>query len=192
MQAAPATLSRFDQLKDHGERGVACQAALGLVGAQPDSRERAQALSHGHLHDACLIGFVGDPFGDHEMSRFDRRCDTEVHEVRRLDVISGEVGRRKWSAERKGEISSALDQRSPAPTPTIPMSTADDAALPASHRTGRDLTGVARCCRSIDGATSVWLSFVYYRGLMFERCAIVRQTKPAWPWLRRQVSIQAG
>ncbi len=38
------------------------------------------------------------------MSRFDRRCDTEVHEVRRLEVINGDVGRRKWSAERKGEI----------------------------------------------------------------------------------------
>ena len=38
------------------------------------------------------------------MSRFDRRCDTEVHEVRRLEVINGELGRRKWSAERKGEI----------------------------------------------------------------------------------------
>ena len=38
------------------------------------------------------------------MSRFDRRCDTEVHEVRRLEVINGEVGRRTWSAERKGEI----------------------------------------------------------------------------------------
>ena len=37
-------------------------------------------------------------------SRFDRRCDTEVHEVRRLEVINGELGRRKWSAERKGEI----------------------------------------------------------------------------------------
>ncbi|MBC6445542.1 MAG: transposase [Alphaproteobacteria bacterium GM202ARS2] len=38
------------------------------------------------------------------MSRFDRRCDTEVHEVRRLEVINGDVSRRKWSAERKGEI----------------------------------------------------------------------------------------
>ena len=38
------------------------------------------------------------------MSRFDRRCDTEVHEVRRLEVINGDLGRRKWSAERKGEI----------------------------------------------------------------------------------------
>ena len=38
------------------------------------------------------------------MSRFDRRCDTEVHEVRRLEVINGELGRRKWSAERKGAI----------------------------------------------------------------------------------------
>ena len=38
------------------------------------------------------------------MSRFDRRCDTEVHEVRRLEVINGDVGRRKWPAERKGEI----------------------------------------------------------------------------------------
>ena len=38
------------------------------------------------------------------MSRFDRRCDTEVHEVRRLEVINGDVGRRKRSTERKGEI----------------------------------------------------------------------------------------
>ena len=38
------------------------------------------------------------------MSRFDRRCDTEVHEVRRLEVINGDLGRRKWSAGRKGEI----------------------------------------------------------------------------------------
>jgi len=37
-------------------------------------------------------------------SRFDRRCGTEVHEFRRLEVINGELGRRKWSAERKGEI----------------------------------------------------------------------------------------
>ncbi len=38
------------------------------------------------------------------MSGFDRRCDSEVHEVRRLEVINGDLGRRKWSAERKGEI----------------------------------------------------------------------------------------
>ena len=36
------------------------------------------------------------------MSRFERRCDTEVHEVRRLKVINGDVARRKWSAGRKG------------------------------------------------------------------------------------------
>ena len=38
------------------------------------------------------------------MSGFDRRCDTEVHEVRRLKVINGELGRRKWSVEEKGRI----------------------------------------------------------------------------------------
>ncbi|MGI9436893.1 MAG: IS66-like element accessory protein TnpA [Geminicoccaceae bacterium] len=38
------------------------------------------------------------------MSRFDRRCDPEVHEVRRLEVINGELGRRAWRAERKGQI----------------------------------------------------------------------------------------
>ena len=38
------------------------------------------------------------------MSSFNRRCDTEVHEVRRLEVIHGELRRRKWSAEQKGEI----------------------------------------------------------------------------------------
>ena len=38
------------------------------------------------------------------MSEFDRRCDTEVQEVRRLEVINGEVGRRRWSAEEKGRI----------------------------------------------------------------------------------------
>lgn len=59
----------------------------------------------GRFHDACLIFFSRDPFGYHEMSsRFDRRCGTEVHEFRRLEVINGELGRRKWSAERKGEI----------------------------------------------------------------------------------------
>jgi transposase len=38
------------------------------------------------------------------MSGFDRRCDTEVREFRRLEVINGELGRRTWSAEQKGEI----------------------------------------------------------------------------------------
>ncbi len=38
------------------------------------------------------------------MSRFDRRCDTEFHGVRRLEVINGELERRKWSVKHKGEI----------------------------------------------------------------------------------------
>ena len=38
------------------------------------------------------------------MSAFDRRFDPEVREVRRLEVITGAVGRRRWSAEAKARI----------------------------------------------------------------------------------------
>ena len=38
------------------------------------------------------------------MSAFDRRVDPEVREVRRLEVISGAIGRRRWSAEAKARI----------------------------------------------------------------------------------------
>ena len=41
VQAAPMTLGRFDQLEDHGERGITGQASSGLVGPQSDRRERA-------------------------------------------------------------------------------------------------------------------------------------------------------
>ena len=38
------------------------------------------------------------------MSAFDRRVDPEVREVRRLEVITGALGRRRWSAEAKARI----------------------------------------------------------------------------------------
>ena len=41
VQAAPMSFGGFDQLEDHGECGVARQAAPGLVGPQPNRRECA-------------------------------------------------------------------------------------------------------------------------------------------------------
>ena len=41
---------------------------------------------------------------DRFMSAFDRRVDPEVREVRRLEVITGALGRRRWSAEAKARI----------------------------------------------------------------------------------------
>jgi transposase len=38
------------------------------------------------------------------MTAFDRRFDPEVREVRRLEVINGALGRRRWSAEAKARI----------------------------------------------------------------------------------------
>jgi len=38
------------------------------------------------------------------MSAFDRRVDPEVREVRRLEVINGALGRRRWSADVKARI----------------------------------------------------------------------------------------
>ena len=38
------------------------------------------------------------------MSAFDRRLDPEAREVRRLEVITGALGRRRWSAEAKARI----------------------------------------------------------------------------------------
>jgi transposase len=38
------------------------------------------------------------------MSAFDRRVDPEVREVRRLEVITGALSRRRWSAEAKARI----------------------------------------------------------------------------------------
>jgi transposase len=38
------------------------------------------------------------------MSAFDRRVDPEVREVRRLEMITGALGRRRWSAEAKARI----------------------------------------------------------------------------------------
>jgi transposase len=38
------------------------------------------------------------------MSAFDRKVDPEVREVRRLEVITGALGRRRWSAEAKARI----------------------------------------------------------------------------------------
>jgi transposase len=38
------------------------------------------------------------------MPAFDRRVDPEVREVRRLEVITGALGRRRWSAEAKARI----------------------------------------------------------------------------------------
>ena len=38
------------------------------------------------------------------MSAFDRRVDPEVREVRRLEVITGALGRRRWSADAKARI----------------------------------------------------------------------------------------
>ena len=38
------------------------------------------------------------------MSGFDRRVDPEVREVRRLEVINGALGRRRWSADAKARI----------------------------------------------------------------------------------------
>ena len=38
------------------------------------------------------------------MTAFDRRFDPEVREVRRLEVINGELGRRRWSDEAKARI----------------------------------------------------------------------------------------
>src|ERR687891_434626 len=41
---------------------------------------------------------------DRFMSALDRRVDPEVREVRRLEVITGTLGRRRWSAEAKARI----------------------------------------------------------------------------------------
>ena len=38
------------------------------------------------------------------MSAFDSRLDPEVREVRRLEVINGALGRRRWSPEAKARI----------------------------------------------------------------------------------------
>ena len=38
------------------------------------------------------------------MAAFDRTVDPEVREVRRLEVINGALGRRRWSAEAKARI----------------------------------------------------------------------------------------
>jgi len=38
------------------------------------------------------------------MSAFDRRVDPEVREVRRLEVINGALGQRRWSADVKARI----------------------------------------------------------------------------------------
>jgi transposase len=38
------------------------------------------------------------------MSAFDHRVDPEIREVRRLEVINGALGRRRWSAEAKARI----------------------------------------------------------------------------------------
>ena len=38
------------------------------------------------------------------MAAFDRAVDPEVREVRRLEVINGALGRRRWSAEAKARI----------------------------------------------------------------------------------------
>ena len=38
------------------------------------------------------------------MTAFDRRVDPEIREVRRLEVITGALGRRRWSAEAKARI----------------------------------------------------------------------------------------
>jgi transposase len=38
------------------------------------------------------------------MSAFDRRVDPEIREVRRLEVINGALGRRRWSADAKARI----------------------------------------------------------------------------------------
>ena len=38
------------------------------------------------------------------MSAFDRKVDPEVREVRRLEVINGALGRRRWSDEAKARI----------------------------------------------------------------------------------------
>ena len=42
--------------------------------------------------------------GDRLMSGFDRRLDPEVREVRRLEVITGALGRRRWNAEAKARM----------------------------------------------------------------------------------------
>jgi transposase len=41
---------------------------------------------------------------DRFMSAFDRRVDPEVREIRRLEVITRALGRRRWSAEAKARI----------------------------------------------------------------------------------------
>ena len=38
------------------------------------------------------------------MPAFDRRVDPEIREVRRLEVITGALGRRRWSAEAKARV----------------------------------------------------------------------------------------
>jgi transposase len=38
------------------------------------------------------------------MSGFDRRVDPEIREVRRLEVINGALGRRRWDGEAKARI----------------------------------------------------------------------------------------
>ena len=38
------------------------------------------------------------------MTAFDRRVDPEIREVRRLEVITGALGRRRWSVEAKARI----------------------------------------------------------------------------------------
>jgi transposase len=38
------------------------------------------------------------------MPAFDRKVDPEIREVRRLEVITGALGRRRWSAEAKARV----------------------------------------------------------------------------------------
>ncbi len=62
-------------------------------------------MFRGHLPKSGLIGESDDPLlGDRLMSAFDRRVDPEIREVRRLEVITGALGRRRWSAEAKARI----------------------------------------------------------------------------------------
>ena len=58
-----------------------------------------------HLPKSGLIGQSDGSLGeDRFMSAFDHRVDPEVREVRRLEVITGALGRRRWSVEAKGRI----------------------------------------------------------------------------------------
>jgi transposase-like protein len=67
-------------------------------------QETIAAATRGQAVKAQSSATVTVLCGDRFMSAFDRRFDPEVREVRRLEVITGALGRRRWSAEAKARI----------------------------------------------------------------------------------------